>query len=100
MQLHRNATKRKNGTFKMSKKEDKAYDILCKKFGKDDIIRQYQSEKYPFNCDFYIKSLDLYIECNFSWTHGKHWFDENNEEDIRRLEFMKSKNTAYYDNAI
>ena len=70
MQLHRDKTRKLNGTFKTSKQEDKVYEILCEKFTKDDIVRQYKSNKYPFSCDFYIKSLDLYIECNFSWTHG------------------------------
>ena len=76
-----NETKRLNGTFNTSKPEEDAYVLLCDHFSKDDVIRQYYSEKYPFNCDFYIKSLDTYIECNFNWTHGGHWFDENNEED-------------------
>ena len=66
----------------MSKSEDRVYDFLTSKFGKEDIERQYRSNSYPFSCDFYIKSLDLYIECNFGWTHGKHWFDSNNKDDI------------------
>jgi hypothetical protein len=76
------STKRKNGTFNTSKPEDKSYELLCEKFDKDDIIRQYKSEKYPFNCDFYVKSIDTYIECNFNWTHGGHPFDPNSEEDL------------------
>ena len=100
MQMHRNEAKRKNKTFKISKKEDEAYDLLCKKFGEDDVIRQYYSDVYPFNCDFYIKSLDLYIECNFSWTHGGHWFDENDENDIAQLNKWKEQGTQYYLNAI
>lgn len=100
MQAHRDATHRKNKTFKTSNKEDEAYKILCKKFGEDDVIRQFKSDVYPFNCDFYIKSLDLYIECNFSWTHGEHWFDSSSKEDLEKLEKWKSKKTKYYDNAI
>ena len=42
----------------------------------------------------------MYIECNFSWTHGGHFFDENNIEDQEKLKLWKSKNTKYYDNAI
>ena len=100
MQLHRYKTRKLNGTFKTSKQEDKVYEILCEKFTKDDIVRQYKSEKYPFFCDFYVKSLDLYIECNFTWTHGGHWFDKSSTKDLKRLEYMKSKHTKYYDNAI
>ena len=95
-----NETKRRNGTFNTSKPEEDSYVLLCNEFSKENVIRQYRSEKYPFNCDFYIKSLDLYIECNFSWTHGKHWFDENNEEDLKILNKWKEKGTKYYLNAI
>lgn len=100
MQMHRDATKRKNKTFKASKQEDIVYEMLCKKFTVNNVIRQYYSDVYPFNCDFYIKSIDTYIECNFSWTHGGHWFDENNEEDQKTLQTWKEKKTKYYDNAI
>ena len=75
------ATKKKNNSFSTSKPEDRVYAFLCKRFNVDDVIRQFKSEKYPFNCDFYIKSLDFYIECNFSWTHGGHFFDESSKED-------------------
>jgi hypothetical protein len=81
IQAHREMTRRRNGTFNVSKQEDEVYKMLCSKFGEEDIARQHRSEKYSFACDFYVKSHDLYIECNFSWTHGGHWFDANNEED-------------------
>ena len=42
----------------------------------------------------------MYIECNFSWTHGGHFFNNKDPKDIERLEFMKSKHSKYYDNAI
>lgn len=70
------------------------------KFGADDILRQYKSDVYPFNCDFYIKSHNLYIECNFSWTHGGYFFNSNNQCDIEKLKSMQSKHSKYYDNAI
>lgn len=95
-------TKRKNGTFNTSSQEDKIYDILQTKFNKTDIIRNYTESRYPFCCDFYIKSLDLFIECNFHWTHGNHWFNKNNLEDINKLNEWKekAKNSKYYKNAI
>ena len=75
--------------------------MLCNAFSKDNIIRQFKDEKrYPFCCDFYIKSKDMFVECNFSWTHGGHWFNENDENDLNRLESMKAKHSKYYDNAI
>lgn len=75
------AAKKKNGTVNSSKPEEKSYELLCSHFSKEDVVRQYHSDVYPFNCDFYIKSIDTYIECNYNWTHGGHWFDESNEED-------------------
>jgi hypothetical protein len=42
----------------------------------------------------------LYIECNFSWTHGKHWFNENDANDLTKLQKWKDKHSKYYDNAI
>ena len=97
-----NETKRKNGSFNISKSEEKSYEILCRKYGNENIIRQYKSEKYPFLCDFYVKSLDLYIECNFSWTHGGMFFDENNENCIQKLNVWKekAKTSRFYENAL
>ena len=94
----RNETKRKNKTFNTSKPEELTYILLKEKY--PDIIRQYKSDVYPFCCDFYIPSLDLYIECNYSWTHGGHPFDVNNLDDINVLLLWESKHTKYYDNAI
>lgn len=109
-------TKKKNNSFHTSKDENEVYDLLLTKFTKDDIIRQYKSEVYPFVCDFYIKSLDLYIEYNGTWTHGYDIngkclgsFDENNLEHIKLLEFWENKSKevnfkkkvkTYYKNAI
>jgi hypothetical protein len=90
-------TKRKNNTFNTSKPETKTYNVLKEKY--PDTIRQYKSNLYPFNCDFYIPSLDLYIECNYHWTHGNKPF-EGTEKDNVKLENWKSKNTKYYNNAI
>ena len=92
------ATKKKNGTFKSSKPEERAYDMLHFMF--PHLLRQYKSEEYPFACDFYDPQSSTYFECNFSWTHGGHWFDGNDPDDMQRLEHMKSKHTKYYDNAI
>lgn len=65
-----------------------------------DLKVQYKSDVYPFKCDFYIPSLDLYIEYNGIWTHGGHFFDKNNQDDLATLAFWESKNTKYYNNAI
>lgn len=94
----RNETKRKNKTFNTSKPEEQTFILLKEKY--PNTIRQYSSELYPFNCDFYIPGLDLYIECNYSWVHGGHPFDVNNLDDINVVSIWESKNTEYYKNAI
>lgn len=67
-------TKRVLGTFSSSSGENLLYDKLVGFFGKDDVIRQYHSDLYPYDCDFYIKSRDMYIELNAFKGHGRHWF--------------------------
>lgn len=91
-------TRVRNGSFAKSKDENKVFKLLDKKF--NEVIREYISDKYPFFCDFYIPEFDLYIECNFHWTHGPHWFDKNDKEDVRILNFWKSKRSDYYDVAV
>lgn len=77
----RTYTMKQNNSYAKSKTEDTVYELLTEKF--KNVERQYRSDKYPFNCDFYIYDLDLYIEFNGSHYHHKHPFDENNEEDIK-----------------
>jgi len=87
------STKRANHTFKTSRTEDETYKILSSKWS--DVIRQYKSDVYPFACDFYIPSLDLYIECQYGWTHGDHAFTD---DDIPKYEWMMQRSN-YYKNA-
>lgn len=94
------AVRLKNHTFKSSLPEDNLYELLCMCFDASDIERQYISEEYPYACDFYIKSRNLYIELNASWTHGCHWYDMRSNNDVRIVNEWRGKNTAYYDNAI
>lgn len=91
-------TKKYNKSFKISKQEDRFYDMLVQKF--PGTKRQYKSELYPFACDFYVSEKDLYIECNFHWTHGKESFNKNNTEHTNKVKLWKSKNTKFYDIAI
>ena len=97
------ATKKENKSFNSSKAEDKFYEILVKRFGEKNIIRQYSlDERYPFCCDFYIQSEDLFIELNISWTHGGHPFNCENEEDLKKLNIWRERalSSEYYRNAI
>lgn len=93
-------TRRKNGTFNTSASEEEGLSLLKQKFGEDDIITQYKSKLYPWHCDYYVKSLDLYIELNEHWSHGGHPYDSNSKEDQLLVETWKSKNTKYYNNCI
>ena len=94
------ATKRKNKSFNTSKIEDDFYNLLCTKF--NNVQRQYKTEKYPFLCDFYIPDIDLYIEYNGNWTHGKEPFCYNNINHLIRLDYLieHSKTSDYYQQAI
>ena len=97
--IHAIETKRKNNTFNTSKDEDKAYEFLIQYT--NVVIRQYKDkERYPYCCDFYIPENELFIECNFHWTHGEHPYNKESIKDQVILERWKSKNTRYYNNAI
>ena len=85
-------------TFGTSKEEEEIYKLLQEKYG--DVKRQYKSELYPFACDFYIPSEDLYIEYQGFWTHGREIYDENNLNHQKKLNLWKSKNKPQYIKAI
>lgn len=91
-QQHITSTKRENGTLNTSSEEKMFYDMLLNIYASDDVECQYYDERYPFACDFYIKSRDLFIELNISWTHGGGWYDGR--------EVMCKPGSKYYDNAI
>lgn len=94
-------TKKEHNSFNKSVKEEKSYNLLIKKY--PDTIRQYSSDVYPFACDFYIPSLNLYIECNYSWTHGDYPYDGSDKAKQHVDEwYQKSieKDSQYYLNAI
>lgn len=94
------STKLKNGTINDSQPERDAYELLVQKFGRDDVFPQYRSEKYPYKCDFYVKSLDVFIELNLYWMHGGHWFDMNNDADLEKLQAWLSSDKPSYERAI
>lgn len=74
-----------------SKQEDICYNLLKEKF--KNVIRQKRDKiKYPYNCDFYVKDIDMWIEFNGFMTHGGHPFDSTNECDIERLQYLTEKN--------
>lgn len=93
-------SRRRNGTANSSSQEVIVDAVLRARFGSDDVIAQYRSARYPFRCDFYIKSLDTYIELNIGWVHGGHWFDPNDESDQEKLAYWTERGTDYYKDAI
>ena len=89
-------TKKINNTFNISLVQEIAKEELCKVFGEDNVESEYMDDRYPFSCDLYVKSLDLFIEINAFWTHSDHFFDENNFDDLRDFEDLKER--SKYDN--
>ena len=82
--------------------------IACKRlvnrFGIDDVIYQYGSypnkdDRYPYECDFYIKSMDLFIELNYHYSHGHHWFDPDNKKDQKTIAKWKQSSSIKYQQA-
>lgn len=91
-------TKKKNKSFNISKPENQIYKKLKEKY--PNTQRQYKSIVYPFSCDFYIPELNLYIEYQGHWTHGKHPYDKNNLEDVKIIEMWEKKHKPFYDLAV
>lgn len=64
---------------------------------------QYMDDRYPFLCDFYLPDSDTFIELNIFWSHNKHYFDENNPDDLKILSRWSKKADAghrQYQNAV
>lgn len=101
-------TKKKRNTFNTSNAEELFHKYLIEHNIKCE--RQYKSSVYPFQCDFYINTYDLYVEIQGNWTHGgdtslhthPHMYNPNNELDIKQANLWceKSKYSKYYENAL
>ena len=77
------------------------YSVLIDIYGKDNVERQYSSDLYPFACDFYIISEDLYIEYNGIWTHGHTPYIGSKENEMKLKEWkQKAETSKFYQNAI
>lgn len=98
--LNKNKWYKKDG---MTKPEKEVYKELIEKYGEENIIYQYATDKrYPYNCDFYVISEDLFIEVNKWWHHGPHPYNSDSIEDNELLKIWieKSKFSKQYENAI
>ena len=87
-------TKIKNGTFggRKSKLQHKLYCLLKEQF--KEVYEDYKNEKYPFHCDFYIPSIDTYIEYQGYLTHGDGEFhcpfDKNNKSHLKHIKWLET----------
>lgn len=95
-------TKKKNGTLNSSKVEIYSFQKLKEKYGENNVKHHYKDKRYPYECDFYIASADLFIELNLHWTHGGRLFDYNDMCCLNKLKQweQKSLNSKYFQNAI
>lgn len=101
-------TKKKNHTLNSSKIELESYELLKQKY--PDVIHHYKDNyRYPFICDFYIPSLDLFIECQYGqFHHGRPYL--GTEQDLKDIEILKEnakrrceetgKDKSRYDNEL
>ena len=81
---------RKNKTFNTTKPEKKILDYLIELY--PDTKHQFKDDiRYPFNCDFYIPSLDLFIEYHGSHFHCNKPFDSTDEKDLNKLNELIEK---------
>ena len=62
-----------------------------------DAIHGYLDERYAdeygkqFQCDIYIPSIDVFIECQYHQSHGFSQYQEGNEdENNKNIEYIKT----------
>lgn len=92
-------TKKKNNSFNKSLEEKISLIYLSLSY--PDVKQQIKySKSKNYISDFYIPCLDLYIECDYHWTHGGHKFNPNDKKDINKIKIWESKCTKYYNNAV
>ena len=82
----------KNGTLGQFKTnlERKVEKELIDQYGEEHVHYQYyDKERYPFKCDFYVDSVDLFVEVNGWWHHGPHPYAPNSIDDEDLLNYLK-----------
>lgn len=93
-------TKIKNGTISSSKIQKEVEKYLKERF--PDTLGEYKEERYPYHCDFYIPSLDLFIEIQAHWTHNNHKYvcDCPDDRDVLEIWESKAQSSQFYANAV
>src|SRR3990167_7387115 len=66
--LKRHETMVRNGSYFSSRPEERCYELLCEKFGAGDVERQVWVNRWPI--DFYVKSIDTYVQEDGVYLHG------------------------------
>ena len=90
MQERRYNAMKRNHTFNSSSAEEELFLYIKSRF--PTVVRQYKDKnRYPYFCDFYIPELDYFIELQGYYTHGKHPFNPNSNEDLQLIEYYKKK---------
>lgn len=87
-------TKKKNHTYTSSKQESVVYNLLKKKFN-NVICQHFDKDLYPFNCDFYIPSENIWIEYQGYLTHGEEPFDQNNTKHLEKVVILNNKDKEH-----
>lgn len=60
----------REGTLYQSKPENKFYELLCEKFGPENVQRQVVMNNGFWSIDFYVTSLDAYSQFDGVYWHG------------------------------
>jgi hypothetical protein len=68
--IKRIETMKRNGSFRKSRPEDKMYELLIKQFDSNDVERNKRPEGTAWPIDFYIKSIDTWIQVDGIYWHG------------------------------
>lgn len=90
--IKRLQTSKKNKTEGKSNIEKEIFNILKSKFS--DTVFQYYSKLYPFKCDYYIPSLDLYIEYQGFWHHGNEPYKNTPEHNLILDSWISKSNNS------
>lgn len=80
-------TTKQNCTAGTSAEEEQIYTWLKEIFG--NIEHHYKSKEYPYNCDFYIPRLKLYIEYQGSYYHNKRAYLGTKEDKNELSEYIQ-----------
>lgn len=100
-----NKTYHEKGLYKDHKTKPEIFveNFLIGVFGEDNVLYSYVDKiRYPYKCDFYVPSEDLFIEVHAGWRHNKKPFDANDEYCVAELDLWKEKAKTHpsYVNAI